>query len=247
MMFQSYALFPHMTVEGNIAFGLKQEGMPKAEIAERVDEAMAMLELRAVRQAQAGPALRRPAAARGARPRASPRSPDRAARRAARRARQEAARGDAVRADEHPGDDRHDLRHRHPRPGRGDDGRDRIAVMDKGELVQVGDAGRNLREPEDALHRRLHRRREHVRGQGVRRCRRLHRDRCEGRLQVQDAQHGAGDRRPAGVAGAPAGEDPHRARRSRQSAVNAIPGKVEDIGYLGRSRITTFARRPESA
>ena len=29
MMFQSYALFPHMTVEKNIAFGLKQDGMPK--------------------------------------------------------------------------------------------------------------------------------------------------------------------------------------------------------------------------
>ena len=37
MMFQSYALFPHMTVESNIAFGLKQEGMPKAEIDARVD------------------------------------------------------------------------------------------------------------------------------------------------------------------------------------------------------------------
>lgn len=46
MMFQSYALFPHMTVEKNIGFGLRQEGMPKDKIAERVDEAMAMLELR---------------------------------------------------------------------------------------------------------------------------------------------------------------------------------------------------------
>ena len=36
MMFQSYALFPHMTVEQNIAFGLKQEGLPRAEIARRV-------------------------------------------------------------------------------------------------------------------------------------------------------------------------------------------------------------------
>ena len=33
MMFQSYALFPHMTVADNIAFGLKQDGVPKAEIA----------------------------------------------------------------------------------------------------------------------------------------------------------------------------------------------------------------------
>ena len=45
MMFQSYALFPHMTVEQNIGFGLKQEGMDKAVIATRVEEAMTMLEL----------------------------------------------------------------------------------------------------------------------------------------------------------------------------------------------------------
>ena len=36
MMFQSYALFPHLTVAGNVAFGLKQEGLPKNEIAARV-------------------------------------------------------------------------------------------------------------------------------------------------------------------------------------------------------------------
>src|ERR1700752_3215818 len=36
MMFQSYALFPHLTVEANVAFGLKQDGMPKPEIAARV-------------------------------------------------------------------------------------------------------------------------------------------------------------------------------------------------------------------
>ncbi len=45
MMFQSYALFPHMTVERNIGFGLRQEGMPKDEIEARVAEAMAMVEL----------------------------------------------------------------------------------------------------------------------------------------------------------------------------------------------------------
>src|SRR5437867_1671159 len=45
LMFQSYALFPHLTVEGNIAFGLKQEGLPKAEIASRVDEMLALVRL----------------------------------------------------------------------------------------------------------------------------------------------------------------------------------------------------------
>ncbi len=45
MMFQSYALFPHMTVERNIGFGLRQEGMSKVDIDARVGEAMAMVEL----------------------------------------------------------------------------------------------------------------------------------------------------------------------------------------------------------
>ena len=45
MMFQSYALFPHMTVEKNIGFGLRQERMAKADIAARVAEAMALVEL----------------------------------------------------------------------------------------------------------------------------------------------------------------------------------------------------------
>ena len=45
MMFQSYALFPHMTVENNIAFGLKQEGMPKPEIDKRVKEMLELVKL----------------------------------------------------------------------------------------------------------------------------------------------------------------------------------------------------------
>jgi putrescine transport system ATP-binding protein len=45
MMFQSYALFPHMTVAGNVAFGLKQEGRPRAEIRTRVEEVLALVEL----------------------------------------------------------------------------------------------------------------------------------------------------------------------------------------------------------
>ena len=45
MMFQSYALFPHMNVEKNIAFGLKQDGVPKQEIARRVAEVIEMVQL----------------------------------------------------------------------------------------------------------------------------------------------------------------------------------------------------------
>src|SRR6267142_1372131 len=43
MMFQSYALFPHMTVEGNVAFGLKQDDLPKDAIAARVEEMLALV------------------------------------------------------------------------------------------------------------------------------------------------------------------------------------------------------------
>ena len=45
MMFQSYALFPHMSVEKNIAFGLKQDGLPKDEIAARVGEMLRLVQL----------------------------------------------------------------------------------------------------------------------------------------------------------------------------------------------------------
>src|SRR4030088_1178742 len=45
MMFQSYALFPHLTVEGNVAFGLKQDRLPKVEIAARVKEMLALVRL----------------------------------------------------------------------------------------------------------------------------------------------------------------------------------------------------------
>ena len=54
MVFQSYALYPHMTVAENIGFGLRMANRPKAEIAQRVEKAAAMLQL--------GPLLqRRPA------------------------------------------------------------------------------------------------------------------------------------------------------------------------------------------
>lgn len=45
MMFQSYALFPHMSVEGNVAYGLKRDGVAKAERVQRVAEMLEMVEL----------------------------------------------------------------------------------------------------------------------------------------------------------------------------------------------------------
>lgn len=46
MMFQSYALFPHLTVWENVAFGLKRDGMPKDQIAERVEAMLGIVKLK---------------------------------------------------------------------------------------------------------------------------------------------------------------------------------------------------------
>jgi putative spermidine/putrescine transport system ATP-binding protein len=45
MVFQNYALFPHLTVEKNIAFGLQMRNLPKAEIVRRVAEGLALVKL----------------------------------------------------------------------------------------------------------------------------------------------------------------------------------------------------------
>jgi putrescine transport system ATP-binding protein len=45
MMFQSYALFPHLSVADNIGYGLKREGLPRAEIDQRVVEMLALVKL----------------------------------------------------------------------------------------------------------------------------------------------------------------------------------------------------------
>jgi putrescine transport system ATP-binding protein len=47
MMFQSYALFPHLDIWENVAFGLKREGLPKGEIKQRVGEMLELVQLNA--------------------------------------------------------------------------------------------------------------------------------------------------------------------------------------------------------
>lgn len=46
MVFQNYAIFPHLTVAENVAYGLKAKKVPKAEIARRVDEALDLVQIR---------------------------------------------------------------------------------------------------------------------------------------------------------------------------------------------------------
>lgn len=50
MMFQSYALFPHMTVEDNIDFGLKQERLSREVRAQRIEEMLALLQIETLRR-----------------------------------------------------------------------------------------------------------------------------------------------------------------------------------------------------
>ena len=46
-MFQDYALFPHMTVAANVGFGLRRQGMPRGQVAQRVGELLALVRMEA--------------------------------------------------------------------------------------------------------------------------------------------------------------------------------------------------------
>ena len=121
MVFQSYALYPHLTVYDNIAFGLKLRKVPKEEIDKRVRDAARILDLEPFLERKPQRALRRPAAARrdGPRDRAPAAGvPDG---RAALEPRRQAARADARRDRAAPARPRRDDDLRHARPGRGDD------------------------------------------------------------------------------------------------------------------------------
>ena len=69
MVFQSYALYPHMTVRDNIGFGLRMRGAPPDRIAARVAEVAAGAGTGAAARPETRSAVGRPAPARGARPR----------------------------------------------------------------------------------------------------------------------------------------------------------------------------------
>ncbi len=64
MLFQSYALFPHLTVAQNVAFGLEMRGIRRRAATQRVKEALELVQLGGHEDRAAIPAFRRPAAAR---------------------------------------------------------------------------------------------------------------------------------------------------------------------------------------
>ena len=157
MVFQNYALYPHMTVADNMGFALKIAGTPKADIRKRVEEAAKILDLEAVPRPQAEGALRWPAPARRHGPRDRAPAAGLPDGRAAVEPRRQAAR-----ADPHPdrvaaAPARHHHRLRHPRPGRGhDDGRPGRRAQGRPAAAGRHPAA-HVRPPEQRLRGRLHR------------------------------------------------------------------------------------------
>ena len=118
IVFQNYALFPHLTIAENVAYGLAARGVDTATRRREAQRLLELVQLPAMARAFAAPALRRPAAARGAGARAGDQAIDPAARRALRGARQESAARHADRDQAPPARFRHHHADRHARPGR---------------------------------------------------------------------------------------------------------------------------------
>ena len=121
MVFQSYALYPHMTVRDNIAFALKLAKKPKEEIDRKVNEAAEILDLQnhlERKPANLSGGQRQRVAMGRAIVRYAEGVPDG---RAAVEPRREAARADAGRGGSHPAPPEHHHGLRHPRPDRGHD------------------------------------------------------------------------------------------------------------------------------
>ena len=121
MVFQNYALYPHMSVADNMGFALKIAGTPKAEIVRRVAEAAADPRPGALPRAQAQGAVRRPAPAGRDGPGDRPSAAGLPDGRAAVEPRRQAAGADPDRDRVAAAPARVDHRLRHPRPGGGDD------------------------------------------------------------------------------------------------------------------------------
>ena len=180
-VFQNYALFPHLTIYENVAFGLRRKGAKDAEVKARVTEMLEAGRAARLREAQAHPDLRRPGPARRARPRAHQPARRPAPRRAARRPRPEAAQADAGRAQADPAGGRDHVHLRDPRPGRGDDDVRSHRRHEQGSLRAARRPGEPVRAPGDPLRGRLPRGQQPARRDGRRHGRRLRLGRPRGR------------------------------------------------------------------
>ena len=223
MMFQSYALFPHMSVERNIAFGLKQDRLPKARSRRACRRCCALVQLETLAQALSAPALGR-ASASASRSRApSPSGPkvlllDEPLAALDKKLREETQfelmdiqheLGMTFVVVTHDQEEAMTMA-------------DRIAVMNHGRIVQVATPGEIYEQPQDPLHRRVRRRREHPRGP----CRVGRRGRA------------VADRDAARAGGRSTVDDPDE--------VAARPGQAVAVA-IRPEKMTIRARRPPGA
>ena len=158
MMFQIYALFPHLTVLDNVAFSLKMRGMPKAERRASAREMLALVDMEAFADrlpAQlSGGQQQRVALARALITQPSCCFSTSRSRRSILSCASAADGAEAA-----PERARHHLRPRHPRPGRGAwRSPTWWCVMNAGRIEQAGHAARGLQPAAHRLRRPLHRR-----------------------------------------------------------------------------------------
>ena len=215
MMFQSYALFPHMTAAQNIAFGLKQDRVPKPEREARVAAMLDLVKLARLAQRKphqlSGGERQRVALARALAQEPKLVLLDEPLAALDRKLREE-TRFELVRIQQRVGITflmvTHDQEEAMSMASR-------IAVMSQGRIVQLGTPQRDLRDSGEPLRRRFHRRREPARGPRAARPRRAHRGRE--RRGRRDARRRASRARPRQRRGdrGQAGEDRLRSPRRR--------------------------------
>ena len=234
MMFQSYALFPHLTVADNVAFGLKQEKLPRKEMHMRVNDMLCMVKMEefSIRKPHqlSGGQRQRVALARALVKRPKVFLLDEPL----------AALDKKLRTQT-----QFELRDLQKKLGitfmivthdqeEAMTMADRIAVMNRRQARAGGAAARDLRASGLALGRGIHRRREPARGHGLGgRCAARPWSRPRGRNRAGRAGQCRASRRPRHGRD-PAGKDRDRAQRAtRAAAPNSASGVLIETGYFG--------------
>ncbi len=234
MMFQSYALFPHMTVEQNIAFGLKQDGLAKDAIARRVGEMLELVQLGKLAKRKphqlSGGQQQRVALARSLAKGPKLLLLDEPMGALDKKLRSQ-MQLELVNIIEQSGVTcvmvTHDQEEAMTMATR-------IAVMDQGWIQQVGKPDDIYEQPANRFVAELHRLGEPVRGRDRRGPARVRHRAHPGvpRTDLHRPRHHR-LRRAAGVVRAAPGEGAYRQGASRQQATNKAQGIIEDIAYFG--------------